>query len=54
MWFAEMANDRKAIYACTGAGGWFQNEGEKDIFLIFILLKLYQIMTKKENTSTLW
>jgi hypothetical protein len=23
-----MANDRKAIYG-TGAGGWFQNEGEK-------------------------
>jgi hypothetical protein len=28
MWFAHMANDRKAIYG-TGAGGWFQNEGEK-------------------------
>jgi hypothetical protein len=28
MWFADMANDRKAIYG-TGAGGWFWNEGEK-------------------------
>jgi hypothetical protein len=26
-WFVDMANDRKAIYG-TGAGGWFQNEGE--------------------------
>jgi hypothetical protein len=27
-WFAEMANDKKAVYG-TGAGGWFQNKGEK-------------------------
>jgi hypothetical protein len=28
MWFAEMANDKKAVYT-TGAGGWFWNKGEK-------------------------
>jgi hypothetical protein len=47
-WFADMANDEKAIYG-TGAGGWFQNEGEKEIFLIFILSKLYQIMIKRRK-----
>jgi hypothetical protein len=26
--FLDMAKDRKAIYG-TGAGGWFQNKGEK-------------------------
>jgi hypothetical protein len=36
-----MANDRKAIYG-TGAGGWFWNKGEKKIFLMFIILKVYQ------------
>ena len=27
-WFAEMANDKKAVYG-TGTGGWFRNKGEK-------------------------
>jgi hypothetical protein len=35
-----MANDRKAVYG-TSAGGWFQNEGQKKIFLMFIVLKVY-------------
>jgi hypothetical protein len=51
-WFADMSNDRKAVYG-TGAGGWFWNEGEKKIFLMFIILKVYPILIKKENTSTL-
>jgi hypothetical protein len=51
-WFTEMANDKKAIYG-TGVGGWFWNKGEKEIFLIFTLSKLYQIMTMRENINTL-
>jgi hypothetical protein len=38
-WFVAMANDRKAIYG-TGAGGWFWNEREQKIFLMFIILKV--------------
>jgi hypothetical protein len=40
MWFVDMANDRKAVYG-TCAGGWFRNEGERKIFLMFIILKVY-------------
>jgi hypothetical protein len=32
--------------------GGFGMREKKEIFLIFTLSKLYQIMTKKENTST--
>jgi hypothetical protein len=52
MWFAEMANDKKAVYG-TGAGGWFVIRERKEIFFFFTLLKLYQIMTMRKNTSTL-
>jgi hypothetical protein len=35
-----MANDKKAVYG-TGAGGWFQNEGENKIFLKLIISKVF-------------
>jgi hypothetical protein len=43
---------RKQFTALVQEGGFGTRE-KNEIFLIFMLLKLYQIMTKRENISTL-
>ncbi len=49
MWFAKMANNKKAVYG-TDAGGWFWNKGEKRDHPPLHTFEAYQIMTTRKNT----